>query len=852
MKIYFKMSISYLIKNKLRSLMIILGIALGVVLILGTSVIKESENKNIVQAVNKLYGGYHVEFRDLSSDNVEKLKNDENTSEITTIQNFGNIVDKKGNSFYLKSSDEDYMNRMNSKLIKGKLPSNNNEIVMDKKALEAMDASNELNSKLKFKIKKKYIDEQGNNEIYTINKEFKLVGVTEKPQEFYDVIYELEAFTYGNNVQDNIVPENVVTYNSILSLKSGWKNVSGQAENLMMKHNLGKVSYLENGPLILNLQDVEINSDNTYDYKIQALIIIASAIFVFNIFNITLNETLNEMGLLRLAGASKRKVRLIIIYQVVILMVIGIMLGLAIGSIYSYVVINISDPSLYNEASIKPRLYMSNKSIINAIVPGIVSSIVACIIPILKIGSISPLVAVKKVEKIKYSNKCYKFNKILINIFGFYGFMGLRNISRNKIRAIISMVSIALGGYVFIYSFSSMQTEVNDKITNLHNLYDVEMQFVGGVSDLDSLKYTDSDLNEIKNIDGVKSIDAMQKVDGIFEFQQNDINKEFIEYNGIKENDNMEYKTTLRLHDDTYINNKIKKFVEEGNADEIGTQTGGYLNVAVYNYFFDNVKDIRIKQVFKDINVGDIITIKNSIEENDKTVYKESKVRVCAILKPDWISYGDDNFNSTFKIYGSINDAKELVGDKKYNKLGITLKNPYDEEINKEIEKISDGIPLSKFKDKFSFDNMMKDGMKNYYKSNIPIVVLVLIIAGINIYCTIRTNLLTRKNENSTLRAIGLSMKNMRKMIICEALGYAILSFIIALIPTTINLIEFVNWNNDAYKSYGIENFLSFTLPIKESIVFLIISIFICLLAVAISNREFKKMNIIEGIKDNN
>lgn len=851
MGIYFKMSLSYLKKNKLRTSLLILGVVLGVVLIFGTNVIKESNGKNSVKAINKLYGGYHVEFRGLNFNSTEKLKNDENTSKITTIQNLGNIADRKGNSFYLKSANEDYMNRMSSKLIKGRLPENNNEIVMDKKAIEAMNISTGLNSNLDFKIKKKYKDSEGNSKFYTTDKIFKLVGITEKPKGFYDTIYEIEAFTYGNNEKDNIIPEDTITYNSLLSLKSGWKDVRGQAENLMMKHNLGKNSYLPNVPLVQKLMDVEIDSDDTNAYKSQALIIMTSVIFVFNIFNITLNEKIKEMGLLRLVGSSKKNISLIIVYQALIIMVVGILIGLIIGVGYSYVGINISDPSLYKEAVIKPKLYISNESIMKAIIPGVLSVIVSCIVPIIKVSNISPIGSIKKTDKIKGSNRSYKLNKFLNKIFGVYGFMGLKNIGRNKTRAFISMVSIALGGYVFITTFSSMQGEVTDKIENMQNLYDIEMQFFGGTSDIDNLKYTDSDVNEIKNINDVKSIDAIQIVDGLFEFKKDDINKEFIEYNGVKKKNKMEYDTTLTLYENDYINNKLKNFVEEGNIDDIGNVTDGCPNVAVYNYFYDIVKDSTIKKVFTNMKVGDIITIKIPITENDKTVYKERKVRVCAILKPDWIALGDGNFSPTFKIFASNKDSKAITGEKKYTKLGINLQNPYDKAVNKEIEKISNNIPLSKFKNKLSFYEMQKNSIEKYHKSQLSIIALVLIIAGINIYCTIRTNLLIRKKEISTLRAMGLSMKNMKKMIVYEALAYAILSFIITLIPSTINLIKFVNWNNNAYENFGIEHFMNFTFPVKESITFLVISIAVCILAVITSNREFNKISITEGIKDN-
>ncbi|WP_425533859.1 FtsX-like permease family protein [Terrisporobacter petrolearius] len=93
---------------------------------------------------------------------------------------------------------------------------------------------------------------------------------------------------------------------------------------------------------------------------------------------------------------------------------------------------------------------------------------------------------------------------------------------------------------------------------------------------------------------------------------------------------------------------------------------------------------------------------------------------------------------------------------------------------------------------------------------------------------TIKTNLLIRKKEISTLRALGMSVKNMKKMIAFEGLSYALLSIIIGLIPSVANLTKFVNWNNNTYKNYGIDSFISFAFPVKDSIVFFIITVAVC------------------------
>lgn len=853
MGIYLKMSMAYLKKNKLRTLLLILGVALGVSLIFGTSVIKESQANNDVKAIYKLYGGYHLEFSDLKESDIKKVSKDEDVEKITTVENLGNIVDEKGNLFPLKSADKNYMESKSGKLAKGRLPKNKDEIVMEEDALEAMNIPDKLNSTLTFKIKKKYKDSQGNNKIYTEDKKFKLVGIIEKPEgfyDFYDINIPFEAFTYGNSENNNVIPQNIITYNSVLTLKSGWQNIDGQANRIIGENNLKEVTYTPNMPLVRQLMDKKIEKEDPGAFKREILIIITAAIFVFNLFNITLNETIEEMGMLRLIGANKRSVRRMIMYQGIIIMVLGIILGLIFGIAFSYVGISNFNLSQYKEAGIKPELYVSSANIIKAIITGAFSVFASCIIPIYKVGKISVIESTKQSDRFKSYGGSFGLVKLFSKIFGFYGFMGLKNIGRNKSRAFISIISIALGGYVFLTTFSSMQNEVNDKIADMQKRYDITIGF-GPNSDLDVVKYSDNDVNKLKNINGVKNINAVQVANGFFDYKNYEVNKNFTNISETQEKDKMEYEMDLKLYGNDYINSTLKNFVQEGNINDLGKVTNNYANVAVYNYFYDENDPDNKKNVFNNLKIGDILTIKVPTTKDNEIVYKESKVRVCAILTSDWMSKGDGSLGRNFEVITSNNHAKDITGEKKYTKLGINLINPNDKTVNKKVEKVSNSIQLSQFESKLSFNEMQEDSSKDYMKTQIATIILVLIIAGINIFCTIKTNLLIRKKEISTLRALGMSVKNMKKMIAFEALSYAILSFIIALIPSIVNLIKFVNLNNNAYKNYGIDSFMSFTFPVKESIVFFVITVAVCLIAVVTSSRDLKNMNIIDGIKDN-
>ncbi len=529
-------------------------------------------------------------------------------------------------------------------------------------------------------------------------------------------------------------------------------------------------------------------------------------------------------------------------------MTFGIILGLIFGVVFSYIGISNFNISLYQEALMKPQLYVSSSNVKKAIITGAISVFASCIIPIYKIGRISSIEATKQSDRFKSNGISDKLNKVLQKTIGFYGFMGLKNIGRNKSRAFISIISIALGGYIFLTTFSSMQDEVNDKIANMQKRYDITIGF-GVNSDLDRMKYTDEDIKELKNIDGVKEINPVQVTSGLLDYSNYKINKNYKIYN--KSKDKKEYEIDLKLYGDEYINHTLKDFVKEGDISDLGKVTNNYPNVAVYNYFYNENDKESDKNVFTNLKIGDILTIQVASKENNETVYKERKVRVCATLKSNWMSVGDGTLGRNFEVVTSNNNAKYLTGEQKYTKLGINLDNYKDKAVNEKVESVSNKIQLSKFESKLSFNEMQKSSMKDYMKTQIATIVLVLVIAGINIFCTIKTNLLLRKKELSTLRALGMSVKDIKKMITFEALSYAIFSFIIALIPSILNLTKFVKWNNNAYKNYGIESFMSFTFPVKESILFFIITLAICLIAVKTSCRELENINIIDGIKDN-
>lgn len=187
-----------------------------------------------------------------------------------------------------------------------------------------------------------------------------------------------------------------------------------------------------------------------------------------------------------------------------------------------------------------------------------------------------------------------------------------------------------------------------------------------------------------------------------------------------------------------------------------------------------------------------------------------------------------------------------------YDQIGIQTNIKKNGYVNKEINQLIKNKSFAIVESKLGYQSKMLDPVMRLFKSQMVIVVLILLIAGLNIYNTIKTNLLIRLSEFSTLRAIGMTIMQLRNMIISESIIYGLLSSIIAgLIGSYENYRFFRLMNKQYNEAYHISNVAQFKIPFLAIVLYMIISIFVCLLAAYASKGKIEKLNIIDGLKSN-
>ena len=864
MRIYRKLSLLYMKKNKSRTVMMFAIVIATVAFMLSIDMIKISQAYNKVEAYKKAYGDYHVEHVDISKEKLEKVENDDRVGYRDNVQNLGFLINKEnGTRVELKSFNGENDNSKNyfdrkGQILKGNKPKDNNEIVLDEESAKNLGVSeNPIGKTISFELRKKYNLPNGEERLYSENKKFKVVGIVEREYKGLNssLAGKVEqergiSYTYGDFRGKNIIPKEAITYDVILRFTGNELLAGKKIEYLMMDLKLGRMSVNPNGNYLSAMYSINDLRDLENINKNNLILILTVILLVFNMLNIIWGEYLREISMLRLIGARKRDIRFMVVYQSTLLAIIGTTVGIIVGLGITEIGINVFKDTTLELAQLKPKMHIDLDVISKTITISVLAIVLATIIPVIKIGRVGCIEAVTNSLKTKNKGKQSKVGNFIQNRLGIYRYMGVRNLWLKKTRTLVSILTISLCGYLIIYTFSNMQGEVDDKIRRIYYKYD--MEFKPGISnDVEAFKISDDKIEKIKSIDGIKKTSASFNADTTFIEEKNNINKIFMDYYGIKESEKVEFESYLRFLDNEDIQEKVEPYMLEGKkSKDILGKTDGYINVAVFNSFYDVTKTNTYHSIYKNLKVGDIIDIGVNYHNGDKIEKRNVKVRVGAILKDDWQSYGDSLSPDKFEVITSEDSMKELLGFKAYNNLTVDYKDIDNLAENRKIEKYArKNIPGAVIL-KESFYNDQKQADKNIFRESMINITLILMIAAISIFCTVKSNLLERRKEIFTMRALGMSAKDMNKMNMWESMTYALLSVVSGIGLATYALFKFVEWNNNAYTNFGIEHFMDFTFPYPQAIIFAVVTLATCIIAVKLANRDFKNKEISDGMRD--
>lgn len=862
MKILNLITLKNLKLNKKRSIVTIIGISLSVALICAITTFISSFQTSMIEREIKTNGNYNIKIENISKENEKYIENNAKVQETQISQEIGYALLKESQNEnkpygYIEAFSENLLKNGGIILVDGRLPENENEIIIPEHLIQNGRVDLEIGQTLELEIGNRYIDDYKLNQLnpyYTDEdiadrkenkygdwenleqetfiannkKEYKIVGIMKRPNSEsysapgYTMITKLDNIDNDKNINMSIVlnePSETYEFKDYLikELKIDENSISIN-EQILYYMGIFKSGRTENFVTIMAIIVIGI-------------IIFTSAFVIKNSFNISLTEKTRELGMIASIGATSKQLRKSIFFEGAILGIISIPLGVVVGIIAIGIVLAIVN-SIINSGTtplidnLELKLSISNVAILAAIVLSVVMIIISLIRPSYRAGKISPIDAIRESSDIKVKkgkrNKEYKLTK---KIFGIEGLIARKNFRRSKKKYRTTIFSIFLSIVLFIsmnafaesvFGLSSLQyqeTEINLTV------YSPEK------NKKDSKEY----FNKIKNIEGIEEY-AILKDSNAYIDSQKLYTEKALEYYS-----EMETLIIYAIGDEAY-----RDYVSELglNYDEVKDEAILCDTRLLYQYEDgkDGVK--RVETNLLKLEEGDILEYYDSMDENGNLI---SKQEIKIAKRADKYPLGSLCSTDTNPVI-IISDENMENFEYGIASMAIKAKDPY--KVQEEIIEI----------DKTNKANIYNAEENVRAAKNMNLIVSIFLygfisvisIIGItNIFNTITTNMALRNREFAILKSIGMTNREFRRMINYESFIYGLKALIFGL-PVGILLSYLIyNVTSDVYST----KYRFPIIPVMISVVFVFA---IISLTMRYSVKKTRKQNIIETIRKEN
>lgn len=889
MELLNRLTIKNLKLNKKRTAVTIIGIILATALITGVATLVTSFRSSIIEMEKKETGNYHYAFEDVKSEDIKYIENNRNIERTFMTQGIGysKLEDSKNEDkpyLYIQSFQKAALENLGLKLEEGRFPENENEIVISKHIQTNGKVKLNIGDEITLDIGKRILEgeELGQNNPYNqeietektisedggetnseniktlteikeefipeFTKKYKIVGIIERPNYNMEQ-YSSPGYTVITYMQTPSKDKKVNIYTRYKNLKKQNETTASilglsleEYENYFKKGNVSeetarkiKFSMTTNDGLIRweNLQFSEANTTMLYTVAavIIGIIIITSVFCIRNSFAISITEKIKQYGMLSSIGATAKQIRKNVLYEGLILGIIGIPLGILSGLLAIFILLKIVEQILAGGVLGIDLIFKTNlMAILLSILLSGITIYLSAKKSAKKASKVSPIEAIRSNQDIKIKSKKLKSPKLINKLFGIGGTLAFKNLKRNNKKYRTTVISIVVSVSIFISMTSFMNYAFKTSNIYYKNYkYNIYASTSDVSKDYDTLKKI-AENEEVKSYSLIRTLNIDVPLTEITKHYTNDY-KEYYDTYATEEKSGVSTISAISLGKEEY-----ERYIKELglNYKEV-KDTAILINKMTVYTTINGKSSYKLADIY-DYKKGDKISAKlgdnksidiSITQTTDKkpmglenTYYNNG----CLIISDELIEKYKDNIVESAQIYMNANDTDKLEKYIETNFKESNISHIYnvENEINQEK---SMWLVIAIFLYGF--------------------ITVISLIGVTNIFNTITTNMELRQKEFANLKSIGMTKKEFNKMISLESIFYGSKSLIIG-IPIGIAL------SYGIYKAFGINMTSNYELPIAGIIISIIAVALLVGTIMRYSLSKINKQNIIETIRKDN
>lgn len=555
---------------------------------------------------------------------------------------------------------------------------------------------------------------------------------------------------------------------------------------------------------------------------IVVFLIFTGYLLIYNVLYISVSRDVRFYGLLKTLGTTPKQIKRIVVGQILRLCLIGIPIGIILASLLSIVFVpffisELGAVSTEAVVSFSPFIYLG------AVVFPLLTALLGASKPAKKAAGISP------VEAQKYTGVEAKMKNTYSSARGKPYKMAFRNIFRDKKRAGVVLLSLFLG----VTTFLTVTTLVFSMDIAKYIEATFESDFVLENSALPTQKFDNAFIEKLESLPGFEwlGVTTFEKMsldyspDAFGEYIANNPMQEQIA--NLTEKDIYENFRGFVLGVDGEMLTKLSSTLDK--PIDIGAfERGEFALIATDNPdSFSNVRELTISPSYR--------------SENGNTGSQKIHMPLGGFVPFDYKDVGS-GLAPTIIISNAL--MQEWFNEPFVWKISLDVSSDYEQ---------NDLIALKQIIGS-DYDISLTSKMESMEEMNSAKMVLLVLGGGIalvialigilNFVNVMSVSIMVRKRELATLESIGMSRKQIKKLLIYEGLGYAVitLAFVLSI-------------GNGA--TYGIfklfqqqVSFATFTYPFIPVVITIMVVLAVCFLTPQMVYRSINKSTIVERLRE--
>lgn len=775
-------------KNRGRNLVAIIAILMTTIMFTTLFTLAQSMSKNMVEMTFRQTGyDGQASFKSITAEQFSLIADHPDVAEAGESLVLGLAQNKKlgGKQVEIRWSSDINAEHSFAMPTTGTMPTAADEIALDTLILDRLGIPHQLGETVKLEWRKDLAKDEVTTSTFT------LCGFWEGNESVYAsmawVSREFADEMIGDHVADG--KTSILGLHTAQVILHSDRNIEATMENILADTGLTGLKFGVN-----LAYSPEMNATAAQEslpmYLGMVLVFLAGYLIIYNIFQISVTADIQFYGKLKTLGTTTKQIKKLIYGQANRLCVIGIPLGLLLGWLLGMVLV----PVLMGRLEGDPVVSANPLIFLGSALFAWLTVTISCLRPARLAGKVSPIEALRMSDAATTSKKKSKRTRNGASITG----MAWANLGRNKKRTVTVICSLTLGLVLLSCFYAKNAAFDMEKYLSELTISDFKLDDSSSANQIGGYDPHGSTLNAelVESVEGLAGLEAIghqysrqfeltlddETVQNIDAFYTQEMLDDWATYDPAGPAQIENAKETHKAIGVLYGMDGIpldaitqERYLLSGSYDAEKFASGDY--VLVIGPAIDSIEKNAVLPV---PTVGSSIELENRTYTVMAVVYPLQSVdegayeggvqdQLCMSFIIPTVTFQQQwPENALRRLFFNVDDEHIPAAQ---------------EMIDAYTKTVDTSLPVTSRKtmaEQYEAETRASAVMGN------TISVIIALVGVLNFINSMVTAIVSRKKEFAMIQSVGMTKRQLRKMLICEGLDYAAITLIVSYIVSTL------------------------------------------------------------------